>query len=96
MVDKSNLPKKHKLEVMKMNIEAFERSMPAIKNRIEVESLLLKHGAACLDKPASECMLLAAMHGLVNVIKYFESMNYPLTSVNAFGEGLLHFAAKGN
>lgn len=41
-------------------------------------------------------MLEAAQLGLVNVIKAFESPQFRIDYVNNFGEGLLHYAAKGN
>lgn len=41
-------------------------------------------------------MLEAATIGLINVIKALESNQYRLDYCNAFGEGLLHYAAKGN
>lgn len=41
-------------------------------------------------------MLEAATLGFINVIKALESNQYRLDYCNAFGEGLLHYAAKGN
>ena len=41
-------------------------------------------------------MLFAAMYGLINVLKFDESPQHQITYVNNFGEGLLHYAAKGN
>ncbi len=41
-------------------------------------------------------MLEAATLGLINVIKALESNMYRLDFTNAFGEGLLHYAAKGD
>ena len=40
-------------------------------------------------------MLLAACHGLINVIKFLEGPSHPITYRNSFGDSLLHFAAKG-
>lgn len=41
-------------------------------------------------------MLLAAGHGLINVIKFLNSTMLPITYTNTFGDTLLHSAAKGN
>ena len=41
-------------------------------------------------------MLEAALLGLINVLKCFECNQFRLDFVNTFGEGLLHYAAKGN
>ena len=41
-------------------------------------------------------MLEAAELGLINVLKSFESPQYRLDFINNLGEGLLHFAAKGD
>lgn len=40
-------------------------------------------------------MLLAAQHGFINIIKFFECPQYPLNYQNTFGDSMLHFAAKG-
>jgi hypothetical protein len=40
-------------------------------------------------------MLLAACHGLINVIKFLEGPSHAITYKNSFGDSLLHFAAKG-
>jgi len=42
---------------------------------------------------SGDVLLLAAGHGLINVIKFFESPSYPVTYTNAFGDSLLHYAA---
>ena len=41
-------------------------------------------------------MLEAATQGLINCVKALESPQYTIHFVNQFGEGLLHYAAKGN
>ena len=43
-------------------------------------------------------MLYAAQFGLINIVKFIESESpqFNLSYANAFGEGLLHYAAKGN
>ena len=40
-------------------------------------------------------MLCAATLGMINIIKFFESGMYPITYQNAFGDSLLHCAARG-
>jgi ankyrin repeat protein len=56
----------------------------------------MQKGINITDKTSGELMLEAASLGLINVIKAFESNMYRLDFTNAFGEGLLHYAAKGN
>lgn len=47
------------------------------------------------QKPG-DIMCLAASHGFIQVIKFFESPQYPISYQNNFGDSLLHFAAKGS
>ena len=89
-------PKKSKIDDMNMNIEEYEMSMPEIKSKMEADAAILKCGSSPLEKSAGEVMCFAAMYGLVNVLKFYESPSHPLSYVNQFGEGLLHYAAKGN
>ena len=58
--------------------------------------MLNNKGIVTNDKNHGELMLEAALMGMVNVLKCFESPQYRLDFTNTFGEGLLHFAAKGN
>ena len=41
-------------------------------------------------------MLAAAQHGFTHIVKFYECGMYPLTYQNAFGDSLLHGAAKGS
>ena len=43
-----------------------------IANRHEAEAALRKLGVHTLGKNSGDMMLLAAAHGLINVIKHFE------------------------
>ena len=58
--------------------------------------MLSMKGIVTVDKNHGELMLEAAQLGMINVLKCFESNQFRLDFTNTFGEGLLHFAAKGN
>jgi ankyrin repeat protein len=88
--------KRNKVEEMNMDTDAYEKSLPPINSRIEADAAISKCGIAPHLKSSQECMLLAAMYGLINVLIFYESPTHQLTLVNHFGEGLLHYAAKGN
>lgn len=78
-----------------MSMEELENEMEPINSRLEAEAALRKVGVHILGKSGGEIMLLAACHGLINVIKFLEGPSYPITYTNNFGDSLLHFAAKG-
>ena len=58
--------------------------------------MLRKLGINTLGKSPGEIMLLGASYGYVNIIKFYECGMYPLAFQNAFGDSLLHYAAKGS
>lgn len=78
-----------------MTIEELENECEPIASRLEAEAALRKVGVHVLGKSGGEIMLLAACHGLINVIKFLEGPSYPISYKNNFGDSLLHFAAKG-
>jgi ankyrin repeat protein len=78
-----------------MTVEELENEAEPITSRLEAEAALRKVGVHILGKSGGEIMLLAACHGLINVIKFLEGPSYPITYKNNFGDTLLHFAAKG-
>jgi hypothetical protein len=78
-----------------MTVEELESESEPITSRLEAEAALRKVGVHILGKSGGEIMLLAACHGLINVIKFLEGPSYPITYKNNFGDSLLHFAAKG-
>lgn len=78
-----------------MTIEELEGETEPITSRLEAEAALRKVGVHILGKSGGEIMLLAAAHGLINVIKFLEGPSYPITYRNNFGDTLLHFACKG-
>jgi ankyrin repeat protein len=78
-----------------MTIEELEGELEPINSRLEAEAALRKVGVHILGKSGGEIMLLAACHGLINVIKFLEGPSYPITYRNNFGDTLLHFACKG-
>ena len=78
-----------------MTVEELENESEPIESRLEAEAALRKVGVHILGKSGGEIMLLAAAHGLINVIKFLEGPSYPITYRNNFGDSLLHFAAKG-
>jgi ankyrin repeat protein len=49
-----------------------------------------------MGKNAGEIMLSAASNGFINIIKFYECSMYPAEYQNAFGDSLLHYAAKGS
>ena len=57
---------------MNLTIEDFENEMPEIKSRIEADSLIYRNGMNVFEKNTGDVMLIAAMYGLVNVIKFYE------------------------
>ena len=76
--------------------EEIENKQAPAKSRMEAEHILQKVGVSCSGKSIGDCMLLAAFHGCINVIKFFETGLYPIGYQNSFGDSLLHLAAKGS
>lgn len=56
-----------------MSIDELEEEGEPIQSRLEAEAALRKVGVHVLGKSGGEIMLLAACHGLINVVKFFES-----------------------
>ena len=56
-----------------MTTEQMENLAEVINSKIEAEEALWKKGVKVLGMSSGEVLLLAAGHGLINVIKYFES-----------------------
>ena len=54
-------------------MEQMEGLAETISSKIEAEEALRKKGVKVLGMSSGEVLLLAAGHGLINVIKYFES-----------------------
>ena len=77
-------------------IEELENEQEEITSKLDAEAALRSKGWFILDKTAGELLLLAAEHGLINVIKYLVNSMLPLTYSNFFGDTLLHYAAKGD
>jgi len=49
-----------------------------------------------MGKGGGDVMLLAAQYGLINVVRFMEGPQFSLNYQNAFGDGPIHYAAKGN
>ena len=81
-----------------MTIEELEAEHEPVKSRLETQHVLAKHGVFATGKSGGETMLYAAQFGLINIIKFIESEGPQnnINFVNNFGEGLLHYAAKGD
>ncbi len=62
---------------------------------MEAEHKMASVGVSCSGKGSGDLMLLAAFHGLINVVKFFESNLYPINFQNALGDSCLHMAARG-
>lgn len=73
--------------------EELENLAENINSKLEAEEALRRKGIKVLGMSSGDVLLLAAGHGLINVIKFFESPSYPVTYTNAFGDSLLHYAA---
>ena len=80
---------------IEMSLEELENEGEVITSRLEAEAALRKVGVHILGKSAGEIMLLAAAHGHINVIKFFEGASSPIIYNNSFGDTMLHFSAKG-
>lgn len=78
-----------------MSPEEIESEFDKVESRLEAEAMLRRVGIHTMGKNPGEIMLLAASHGFVNIIKFYECNMYPISFQNAFGDSLLHFATKG-
>ena len=63
---------------------------------MDAEEVLAQNGCIMSDMTRGNMLLEAALLGLINVMKVVANPQYRIDYVNAFGEGLLHYAAKGN
>ena len=70
--------------------EEIEAKEKVIEDRMEAEYKLSRSGVVCSGKNNGELMLIAAFHGFIDVIKFFETSHYPITYQNDFGDSLLH------
>lgn len=80
-------------EELKMTVEDLEQEGEPICSRLEAEATLRKLGIHVMGKRASEMMLIGARHGLIRLIKFFQSKLSPLTVRNEFYDTLYHSAA---
>ena len=89
---------KGKKKVVKIEgtIASMEAEQPSVESMTEVENMLVLKGCNIADATRGDMMLSAAQLGLINCLKTCECPQYRLDYVNGFGEGLLHYAAKGN
>ena len=55
-----------------------------------------RQGVRSLNLSLGEVMLIAASLGYINIVRFLEKPHLPLSYANSFGEGLVHFAAKGD
>lgn len=78
-----------------MTQEQIEAEHKPVDSRQEAEAVLRKVGIHIVGKNPGDIMLMAAAHGFINVILFFECPLFPIHYQNAFGDSLLHFAAKG-
>ena len=97
-IDTKKSKKKSKIPELCMTIEELEAEHPPVKSRLEAQHILTKHGVNAVGKSGGDTLLYAAQFGLINIIKFIEteSPQFQLNYTNSFGEGLLHYAAKGN
>ena len=81
-----------------MTIEELEAEHEPIKSRLEATHALATFGVVAGGKTGGETMLYAAQFGLIAVILFLESEGPQnnIHFVNHFGEGLIHYAAKGD
>lgn len=59
-------------------IEQIEEGQEKVQSRLEAEAMLRKVGIHAMGKNPGEIMLLAASHGFINIIKFYECGMYPL------------------
>lgn len=75
-IDELNIEKKlnkaKPINDMSMSLDQIEKELEPIGSRLEAEACLRKVGVQILGKSGGEIMLLAANHGLINVIKYLQ------------------------
>ena len=76
-------------------IEELEMEQEEITSKLDAEAALRAKGCFILDKKQGDLLLLAAAHGLINVIKFLVQNKLSLNYTNEFGDSLLHSAAKG-
>lgn len=70
--------------------------MPPVESAEAGAAILSRKGINVVEMNVGELMLEASLMGEINVIKSLECPQYRIDFVNGFGEGLLHYAAKGN
>ena len=61
-----------------MSAEEIENEFEKIESRMEAEAILRRVGIHTMGKNPGEVMLLAASHGFVNIVKFYESTMYPI------------------
>ena len=62
----------------------------------EAEAYLATEGVDVVEMSRGEVILECSVLGYINCVRALETPQYRISYVNGFGEGLLHFAAKGN
>lgn len=77
-----------------MSVGELEESQPVISDMQDVHLVLERQGVKSLNLSHGDLMLIAASLGQINIIRFLEKPHLPLTYKNAFGDTLLHFAAK--
>ena len=79
------------------SIAQLESEQPPCESAELAIAELSRRGINVVEMNRGELMLEASLLGLINVVRALECPQYRLeTYVNGFGEGLLHYAAKGN
>ena len=77
-------------------IAEMEAEQPAVEDAEAGIAILVNKGINTIHVNNGELMLEASLLGEINVVKSLECPQYTIAYVNSFGEGLLHYAAKGN
>ena len=62
-----------------MSPEEIENEFEKLDSRMEAEAMLRRVGIHTMGKNPGEIMLLAASHGFINIVKFYESSMYPIT-----------------
>lgn len=62
---------------------------------MESEVILRGLNVNTVTKNKGELMMIAAYHGLVNLIRFYEHPLYSIHFANSFGDTLLHAAIRG-
>ena len=71
-------------------------SEPKVQDTEEAFNFLARKGLNVTEMPRGDLILEACVMGCINVVKHLVTPQFGYNLANGFGEGPLHYAAKGN